>query len=101
MKYIYNVYGEFNQEDYEKQGMWTKTNTLKKIIRVFPFKLLADQTIFSIRTLRLFDNDTIVQIYTNQPEYEEFKKLKNVEIIDMREKYEEYRKLSFWCYRIR
>jgi len=97
MKIIYCVYGEDELEDYK--GMWQSGKKDEGRQRLFRFDFLARQTLFSIKSLRLWDKDVLVEIHTNKPEY--FKKQHNVNILDMKEVYKEYRYKPYWCYIIK
>lgn len=103
--FLYNCYGEFLLQNYNIEGMWTFTQKSSNQVRAFPFAILAQQAIFSIRTLKLFDPEAKIEIHTNKPNYEHFKGLtknySNIKIIDREKLYGEYKKIAFWVYRIR
>lgn len=95
--YLYHIFGEETKEDYKK--MWNKSNNLQ---RVFPISLLIEQTFFSIQTLRLFDKESSIIIFTNKPEHPLFQKFeKNIKLINVKNEYESIKHEEFWCYFLR
>jgi len=103
MKYVFCIFGEEKEETYKEQKMWLHTEG-NKSRRVFPIQEMIDQTVFCVQTLRLFDKNTMVEIYTNKPELEcfkQFNQFSNIKIINFKEFYEKRKKDKLWCYRLR
>ena len=101
MKYIYCVWGENEAEDYIKNNIWSKTNVSSKI-RSYPFKISALQAMFSIRSLRMFDEKTLVEIYTNQPDSKFLKSdMRNIKIINAKVIYDKFIKTPYWQYKLK